>query len=94
MQGPIRTWCKHGHLIQHMQGHLIAVVSGYTFEASVSGQSEFIEGSIRSRDVVEVVVLTTVVEVVVHGDGSCTHVVVELDGANVLVDVRITGRGT
>ena len=38
----------------------------------------------------EVVVLVAVVEVVVHGDGSCTHVVVELDGANVLHGSRGT----
>ena len=28
--------------ISYMQGHLIAVVSGYTFEASVSGRNEFV----------------------------------------------------
>ena len=52
-----------------MQGHLIAVVSGYTFEACIFGQNEFHSGSRRSQDVVEVVVLVvlaTVVEVVVH----------------------------
>ena len=27
--------------ISYMQGHLIAVVSGYTFEACVLGQNEF-----------------------------------------------------
>ena len=38
----------------------------------------------------EVVVLVAVVEVVVHGHGSCTHVVVELDGTNVLEGSRGT----
>lgn len=48
------------------------------------GGSSFVEGSRRSRDVVEVVVLATVVEVVVHGDGSCTR----------FVDVRVDSSGT
>ena len=42
--------------ISYMQGHLIAVVSGYTFEASVSGRFKNVEGSSRSRVVMEVVV--------------------------------------
>ena len=53
-----------------MQGHLIAVVSGYTFEASVFGAD-------RVRyDVEEVEVFGSSWEVVVHGDGSCTRVLV------------------
>ena len=52
--------------ISYMQGHLIAVVSGYTFEACVLGQNEF---------KVEVVVHGPSWEVVVHGDGSCTRFV-------------------
>ena len=67
-----------------MQGHLIAVVSGYTFEASVSEWFKNIEGSSCSRGddsgtsrsgssctrvVVEVDVLATEV---VHGGGSRT----------------------
>ena len=45
-------------------GHL----GGYTFEACVSGRFKNVEGSSRSRVVVEVVVHgTVVVEVVVHG---------------------------
>ena len=35
--------------ISYMQGHLIAVVSGYTFEAFKRDGSRFIEGSSRSR---------------------------------------------
>ena len=42
----------------------------YTFEACVSRRFKNVEGSSHSRVVVEVVVLATVVEVVVHGDGS------------------------
>ena len=61
-----------------------------------SGWIEFVEGSSSTRAVVKVVLLATVVEVVVHttvvelaacgtrvfGDGSRTHVVVELGGSS------------
>ena len=62
-----------------MQGHLIAVVSGYTFEAFKRDGSCFVEGSSRSwadgsgtsrrlsRAVVEVDVHGSSWEVVVHG---------------------------
>ena len=53
--------------ISYMQGHLIAVVSGYTFEACIFGQNEFHSGSRRSQDVVEVLVLVVLATVVVHG---------------------------
>ena len=45
--------------ISYMQGHLIAVVSGYTFEASVFGAVRVVEGSSRTQVVVEVVVLVS-----------------------------------
>ena len=41
-------------------------LGGYTFEACISERVEFNEGSSGTRAVVEVVVLATVVEVVVH----------------------------
>ena len=40
---------------------------GYTFEACISERIKFVEGSSGARAIVEVVVLATVVEVVVHG---------------------------
>ena len=70
--------------ISYMQGHLIAVVSGYTFEAFRRDGSRFVEGSSRSRVVVEVVV-HGVVEVVVHVATVVVHV---------FVDVHVDGSGT
>ena len=65
-----------------------AVVSGYTFEACIRGgtSSERCRGSRRSRDVVEVVV---------RGDGSGTHVAGVLVGpvlATVVVEVVVLAR--
>ena len=37
VQGPIRTWCKHEHLIQHTRIRSRASSRGYTFEACVFG---------------------------------------------------------
>ena len=44
-------------------GHCLG---GYTFEACTFGWNEFVEGSSGTRAVVEVVIIATVVEVVVH----------------------------
>ena len=57
-----------------MQGHLITVVSGYTFEACVFGadrvQSGVEEVVVHGSSWEVVVHVATVVEVVVHGGGS------------------------
>ena len=70
--------------ISYMQGHLIAVVSGYTFKAFKRDGSRFVEGSSCSRVIVEVVV-HGVVEVVVHVATVVVHV---------FVDVQVDGSGT
>ena len=57
---------QHGHLIQHTFIRSRASSWVYTFEACISERVEFNEGSSGTRAVVEVVVLATVVEVVVH----------------------------
>ena len=77
-----KTSLGHGaniSYISYMQGHLITVVSGYTFEACVFGadrvqsgvEEVVVHGSswevvVHVATVVEAVVLATVVEVVVH----------------------------
>ena len=51
VQGPIQTWCKHGHLIQHMHAFDLGRSSSrdYTFKACVFGAVRVVEGSSRSR---------------------------------------------
>ena len=91
--------------ISYMQGHLIAVVSGYTFEAFKRDGSCFVEGSSRSwadgsgtsrrlsRAVVEVDVHGSSWEVVVHGVVEVVvHVVTVV--VHVFVDVHVDGSGT
>ena len=65
----VRTWASHTTKHSFTGQRL----GGYTFEACISERVEFDEGSSGTRAVVEVVVLVTVVEVVVHsGRGSCS----------------------
>ena len=55
MQGPIRTWCKHGHLIQHACIRPRVIASGlylHSVHFWSGSSSERCRGSRRSRDVV------------------------------------------
>ena len=58
-----RKRCNHEHLIQHTCIRSRASSQVYTFEACVSRRFKNVEGSSRSRVVVEVVVLKVVVHV-------------------------------
>ena len=62
-----RTWCKHEHLIQHTYIHGRSS-RRYTFETCVFG-SDRVRSGVGEIDVLG----TVVVEVVIHGDGSCTR---------------------
>ena len=74
-----RTRCKHRvHLIQHMHsvhGRRLGVIPS---KRAFSERIEFVEGSRRSRAVVEVVVHGSSWEVVVHVAMVVVHLVVEL----------------
>ena len=62
----IRTRCKRCISFNTCIRSTAVILGGYTFEACISKRVEFDEGSSGTRAVVEVVVLATVVEVVVH----------------------------
>ena len=70
-QGTRKRQLGHGANIRFISDNMHSStghrLGGYTFEACVSKWVEFNEGSSGTRAVVEVVVPTTVVEVVVHG---------------------------
>ena len=67
VQRPIWTWCKHGHLIQHItSARPWVIVSGLYL------RSKHLRSGSGST-VVEVVVHGSPREVVVHGDGSGTR---------------------
>ena len=71
--------------ISYMQGHLIAVVSGYTFEACVLGRFKIVEGSSCSRVVGEVVVHVHLGEVLdesnIFGATVVVHGEMHVDGS-------------
>ena len=76
VQGTIRTWCKHGHLIQRAFGPRRSLSRGYTLKRAfetVRIRSGVEEVGVHGTSSEVVVHVATVVEVVVHdGGGSCS----------------------
>ena len=75
VQGTIRTWCKHGHLIQRAFGprRSFRVIPSKRSNETVRIRSGVEEVGVHGTSSEVVVHVATVVEVVVHGGGgSCS----------------------